>query len=179
MFFSPTPTHPSALHTRARPYLLSRHRPHAQHTRTPLHPAALASVPYGIVLVRVRVLSRYRRNRLPLLCSESGSPRSPQIPPPSESKHAPRPRLAVPAVPLASRHTSPLVLATTLAPPPPKPPLTEASAVSSVSAPYLSSFRSASVAGPLDGPFDKAKQATVPTTLTAGKNGFCPPPTFF
>jgi len=28
---------------------------HAQHTRTPLHPAALASVPYGIVLVRVRV----------------------------------------------------------------------------------------------------------------------------
>ena len=26
----------------------------AQHTRTPLHPAALASVPYGIVLVRVR-----------------------------------------------------------------------------------------------------------------------------
>ena len=30
-------------------------RPHAQHTRTPLHPAALASVPYGVVLVRVRV----------------------------------------------------------------------------------------------------------------------------
>ena len=28
---------------------------HAQHTRTPLHPAALASVPYGVVLVRVRV----------------------------------------------------------------------------------------------------------------------------
>jgi len=28
---------------------------HAQHTRTPLHPAALASVPYGIVLVRVRM----------------------------------------------------------------------------------------------------------------------------
>jgi len=28
--------------------------PHAQHTRTPLHPAALASVPYGVVLVRVR-----------------------------------------------------------------------------------------------------------------------------
>jgi len=26
-----------------------------QHTRTPLHPAALASMPYGIVLVRVRV----------------------------------------------------------------------------------------------------------------------------
>jgi len=26
-----------------------------QHTRTPLHPAALASVPYGIVLVRVRM----------------------------------------------------------------------------------------------------------------------------
>ena len=30
---------------------------HAQHTRTPLHPAALASVPYGVVLVRVRVRS--------------------------------------------------------------------------------------------------------------------------
>ena len=29
--------------------------PHAQQTRTPLHPAALASVPYGILLVRVRV----------------------------------------------------------------------------------------------------------------------------
>ena len=29
----------------------------AQHTRTPLHPAALASVPYGIVLVRVRAKS--------------------------------------------------------------------------------------------------------------------------
>ena len=29
--------------------------PPQQHTRTPLHPAALASVPYGIVLVRVRV----------------------------------------------------------------------------------------------------------------------------
>jgi len=26
------------------------------HTRTPLHPAALASVPYGVVLVRVRVM---------------------------------------------------------------------------------------------------------------------------
>jgi len=51
------PTHPSTLHTRARPYLLSRHSPHAQHTRTPLHPAALASVPYGVVLVRVRVPS--------------------------------------------------------------------------------------------------------------------------
>jgi len=47
--------HPSALHTRARPYLPSRHWPHAQHTRTPLHPEALASVPYGVVLVRVRV----------------------------------------------------------------------------------------------------------------------------
>jgi len=32
-----------------------RDGPHAQHTRTPLHPAALASVPYGILLVRVRV----------------------------------------------------------------------------------------------------------------------------
>ena len=51
--FTPTPTHPSALHTRARPYLLSRHLPHAQHTRAPRHPAALASVPYGIALVRV------------------------------------------------------------------------------------------------------------------------------
>ena len=30
---------------------------HAQHTRTPLHPVALASVPYGVVLVRVRVCS--------------------------------------------------------------------------------------------------------------------------
>ena len=29
--------------------------PHAQHTRTPLHPTALASVPYGVALVRVRV----------------------------------------------------------------------------------------------------------------------------
>jgi len=28
-----------------------------KHTRTPLHPAALASVPYGVVLVRVRVPS--------------------------------------------------------------------------------------------------------------------------
>jgi len=56
---TPTPTHPSALHTRARPYLLSRHCPHAQHTRTPLHPAALASVPYGVVLVRVRVRSAF------------------------------------------------------------------------------------------------------------------------
>jgi len=54
------PTHPSASHTRARPYLLSRHRPHAQHTRTPLHPEALASVPYGIVLVRVRVRQVHR-----------------------------------------------------------------------------------------------------------------------
>jgi hypothetical protein len=41
--FTPTPTHPSAvhtLHTRARPYLLSRHRPHAQRSRahfTPQH----------------------------------------------------------------------------------------------------------------------------------------------
>ena len=30
-----------------------RGRVRAQHTRTPLHPAALASVPYGVVLVRV------------------------------------------------------------------------------------------------------------------------------
>ena len=51
--FTPTPTHPSAFHTRARPCLLSRHRLHAQRTRNarathalPLHPAALASVPY-------------------------------------------------------------------------------------------------------------------------------------
>jgi len=33
-------------------------KPHAQHTRTPLHPAALASVPYGVVLVRVRVRAK-------------------------------------------------------------------------------------------------------------------------
>ena len=36
--------------------------------------------------------SRYRLNRLPLLCSESGPPRSPQIPPRSESKHGLPPR---------------------------------------------------------------------------------------
>jgi len=30
----------------------------ALYTRTPLHPAALSSVPYGIVLVRVRVRCR-------------------------------------------------------------------------------------------------------------------------
>ncbi len=29
--------------------------PHAPHTRAPLNPAALAFVPFGIVLVRVRV----------------------------------------------------------------------------------------------------------------------------
>jgi len=33
----------------------------AQHTRTPLHPAALASVPYGVVLIRVRVRTSTRR----------------------------------------------------------------------------------------------------------------------
>jgi hypothetical protein len=38
--FTPTPTHQSALQTCARPYLLSRHRPHAQRSRahfTPQH----------------------------------------------------------------------------------------------------------------------------------------------
>ena len=38
--FTPAPTNPGALHTRARPCLLSRHRPHAQRTRphfTPQH----------------------------------------------------------------------------------------------------------------------------------------------
>ena len=38
-----------------------------EHTRTPLHPAALASVPYGIVLVRVRV-----RVRAPVLTGGPG-----------------------------------------------------------------------------------------------------------
>ena len=33
------------------------------HTRTPLHPAALASVPYGVVLVRVRVRRQRERTR--------------------------------------------------------------------------------------------------------------------
>ena len=37
-------------------------------------------------------LSRYRLNRLSLLCSESGSPRSPQIPPRPESEHGLPPR---------------------------------------------------------------------------------------
>jgi hypothetical protein len=36
--FTPTPTHPSALHTRARPYLLSRHRPRVQRSRVHFAP---------------------------------------------------------------------------------------------------------------------------------------------
>jgi len=35
--FTPTPTHPSALHTRARPNLPSRHRSHAQRSRSRAH----------------------------------------------------------------------------------------------------------------------------------------------
>ena len=50
-----TPTHSSALHFCARPTpLLSPDLIRATHAR-PLHPAALASVPFVIVLVRVRV----------------------------------------------------------------------------------------------------------------------------
>ena len=39
-------------------------------TRTPLHPAALASVPYGIVLVRVRVRGQSQRQE-PRCCTAS------------------------------------------------------------------------------------------------------------
>ena len=50
-----TPPHSSALHFYARPTPpLSPDLIRATHAR-PLHPAALASVPFGIVLVRVRV----------------------------------------------------------------------------------------------------------------------------
>ena len=38
--------------------------PFALHTRTPLLPAALASVPFGFVLVRVRVRLRAKRANL-------------------------------------------------------------------------------------------------------------------
>ena len=54
-----TQTRPNRLHTTTHPPKRLAHPrspipPLSQHTRTPLHPAALASVPYGIVLVRVR-----------------------------------------------------------------------------------------------------------------------------
>jgi len=56
--------------TSARYYLLP-----SQHTRTPLHPAALASVPYGIVLVRVRVRPRQSDAIQPHTDNHSGPPR--------------------------------------------------------------------------------------------------------
>ena len=57
---------------------------HAQDTRTPLHPAALASVPYGVVLVRVRVPHS----------SSNGLP--PLMPPPHSSSDDPPPPLPSP-----------------------------------------------------------------------------------
>jgi len=57
----PWPTHSSALHFCARPTpSLSPDLIRATHAR-PLHPAALASVPFGFVLVRVRVPVARRR----------------------------------------------------------------------------------------------------------------------
>jgi len=44
----------------ARPATLTSRN--AQHTRTPLHPAALASVPYGVVLVRVQAEAGFPKN---------------------------------------------------------------------------------------------------------------------
>ena len=93
-------------------------------------------------------LSRYRLNRLPLPCSESGSPCSNQIPPRSEFKHCLPPgcfqrcRWPLVIVPqsagLCGRARAAAATAAASS---------EVSAASSVSAPYSAPSRSASAAG--------------------------------
>ena len=70
--FTPTPTLPGALHHRARPYLsflVSDHTRVSHAQARPLNPAALAFVPYRIVLVRVRVRENTNNRQLRLVKS--------------------------------------------------------------------------------------------------------------